>query len=137
MISTIEKVIFLKGVELFSQLTGERLAQVSQISKEVEFLKGNRIVTEGDAGNSLYLIVGGVVDVIKAGRKIAELGESEFFGEMAILDSEPRSATVVAKSDVVCLEVGREDFYDLMADEHEISQGIIKVLVKRLRKAKS
>jgi CRP-like cAMP-binding protein len=136
-ISTIEKVIFLKGVELFSQLTGEKLAQVSQIAKEVEFSRGTRIFTEGDPGNSFYLIVSGAVDVIKAGKKIASFGESECFGEMAILDSEPRSATIVASSDVVCMEISRDDFYDLMSDEHEISQGIIKVLVRRLRATKA
>ncbi|MBI5527959.1 MAG: cyclic nucleotide-binding domain-containing protein [Deltaproteobacteria bacterium] len=137
MISTLEKIIFLKGVELFSQLSGEKLAQVSQIAKEVEFDRGKKIFSEGDAGNSLFLIVRGSVDVVKGDRRLVTLGEKECFGEMAILDSEPRSATIVASADVVCLELSREDFYELMADEHEIPQGIIKVLVRRLRNVKT
>jgi len=137
MISTLEKIIFLKGVELFSQLSGEKLAQVAQIAKEVEHDKGKKIFAEGDPGNSLFLIVNGAVDVVKGGKTIVSLGERECFGEMAILDSEPRSATIVAQKDVVLLEISREDFYDLMADEHEISQGIMKVLVRRLRNVKA
>ena len=137
MISTLEKIIFLKGVELFSQLSGEKLAQVAHIAKEVEFDHGTRVISEGDPGNSLFLIVHGQVDVVKGGRTIVKLGERECFGEMAILDSEPRSATINASTDVVTLEISREDFYDLMSDEHEISQGIVKVLVKRLRNAKT
>jgi len=133
MLSTLEKILFLKGVELFSQLSGEKLAQVAHIAREVEFEKGRRIFAEGDTGNSLYLIVSGEVNVVKAGKTIALLGERECFGEMAILDSEPRSATIQAATDAVCLDIDREDFYDLMTDEHEISQGVIKVLVRRLR----
>ena len=137
MITTIERVLFLKRVDLFSQLHGEKLAQVSQIAREIDFRKGARIFNEGDMGNSLYLIMNGTVDVIKNSRKIASLNEGECFGEMAILDSEPRSATIIASSDIVCLEISRDDFYELMADEHEISHGIIKVLIRRLRNVKS
>ena len=137
MISTLEKIIFLKGVELFSQLSGEKLAQVAQIAKEVDYSRGARVFSEGDPGSSLFLIVSGQVDVVKGGRTIVKLGEKECFGEMAILDSEPRSATITAEADVVLLEISREDFYDLMTDEHEISQGIVKVLVRRLRNVKT
>ena len=137
MISTLEKILFLKSVDLFSQLSGEKLAQVAHIAREIEFDKGSCVFKEGENGAALYLIVNGEVNIVKGGRKITVLGERECFGEMAILDSEPRSATVEAISDVTCLELNREDFYDLMADEHEISQGIIKVLVRRLRNMNS
>ena len=92
------------------------------------------MLTEGELGDSLYLIVAGRVRVEKKARVITELGERECVGEMAILDSEPRSATVRALDGVLALKIEREDFYDLLNEKSEIAQGIIKVLTRRLRR---
>jgi CRP-like cAMP-binding protein len=75
------------------------------------------------------------VRVHKADRVIAELGERECFGEMAILDAAPRSATVTAVSDTTLLKIAREDFQEIMSEKPEIAQGIIQVLTRRLRDA--
>jgi CRP-like cAMP-binding protein len=133
MISTIEKVLFLKGVDLFSQIPGEDLAQVAQIAKELYFEQGTQIIKQGDVGNCLYLIIEGKVKVLADEQEIARLGEKESVGEMSILDAEPRSASVFADSDVVLLEIKQEDFYEMISERPEIAQGIIKVLTRRLR----
>ncbi len=133
MISTVEKVLFLKSIDLFSQIPGEDLARVAQIAEELDFEEGERIMQEGEMGDSMYLIVDGVVQVFKGERKVVELSERECVGEMAILDSEPRSATVQALSAVRALRIEREDFYELMNEKAEIARGIIKVLTRRLR----
>jgi CRP/FNR family transcriptional regulator, cyclic AMP receptor protein len=133
MISTVEKVLFLKSIDLFSQIHGEDLVRVAQIAEEVDFEPKEAIMTEGEIGDSMYLIVDGRVQVYKGARLIVELGERECVGEMAILDSEPRSATVRASTQVSALKIEREDFYDLMTEKQEIAQGIIKVLTRRLR----
>jgi len=132
-ISTVEKVLFLKSIDLFSQIPGEDLARVAQIAEELDFEEGERIMQEGEMGDSMYLIVDGVVQVFKGERKVVELSERECVGEMAILDSEPRSATVQALSAVRALRIEREDFYELMNEKAEIARGIIKVLTRRLR----
>jgi CRP-like cAMP-binding protein len=75
------------------------------------------------------------VRVHRQDKTIAELGERECFGEMAILDASPRSATVTALSDVALLKIAREDFEELLQEKHVIAQGIIKVLTRRLREA--
>ena len=137
MISTIEKVLFLKGVDLFKTIPAEELSAIAQITDEVEYAPQQTVFKEGDQGDAMYLIVDGRVKIFVGERNLAELGTGQCFGEMAILDSEPRSATIVAQKDVVLLEISREDFYELMADEHEISQGIVKVLVRRLRNVKT
>lgn len=134
MISTIEKVLFLKGVDLFSQIPGEDLAQVAQIAKEVYFEKGQQVIKQGDVGDCLYLIIEGEVEVFSDDQEIARLGEKESVGEMSILDAEPRSASVLAASDVVLLEIKQEDFYDMISERPEIAQGVIKVLTRRLRR---
>ena len=135
MISTVEKVLFLKSIDLFSQIPGEDLTQVALISTEETREQGDEIFAEGEAGDALYLVIDGRVRVHKADRVIAELGERECFGEMAILDAAPRSATVTALSDTNLLKLARDDFQEIMGEKPEIAMGIIKVLTRRLRDA--
>ena len=135
MISTVEKVLFLKSVELFSQIPGEELAQIAGIAQEVHLERGELIIQEGEMGDSMFLIIEGEVMVHRLGKELTRLGERESFGEMALLDNEPRSATVSAVSDVTCLKVEREDFYELMSEKVEIGHGIIRMLTQRLREA--
>lgn len=133
MISTVEKVLFLKSIDLFSQIPGEDLARLAQIAEECDFDPKETIMSEGEMGDSMYLIVEGKVEVTKGKRSVVELGERECVGEMAILDSEPRSATVRAKTPVRTLRIEREDFYELMREKMDIAQGVIQVLTRRLR----
>jgi CRP/FNR family transcriptional regulator, cyclic AMP receptor protein len=135
LISTVEKVLFLKSVDLFAKIPGEDLAQIAGIAQEVSFEQGELIIQEGEMGDSLFLIIEGQVQVHRLGREISRLGERDAFGEMALLDHEPRSASVTAQSDVTCLKVEREDFFELMSEKIEIAHGIIRVLTHRLREA--
>ncbi len=135
MLSTVEKVLFLKSIDLFSQIPGEDLAAIALISSEENRELGDEIFAEGEAGDALYLVIDGRVRVHKLDRVIAELGERECFGEMAILDAAPRSATVSSLSPTALLKITREDFQDILTEKPEIAQGIIKVLTRRLRDA--
>ena len=135
MLSTVEKVLFLKSVDLFSRIPGEDLAQVASIAQEITFEQGDTIIQEGEMGDSLFLMIEGQVLVHRQGKEITKLGERESFGEMALLDNEPRSASVTATTDVTCLKVERDDFYDLMSEKIEIAHGIIRTLTHRLREA--
>jgi CRP-like cAMP-binding protein len=135
MLSTVEKVLFLKSIDLFSQIPGEDLAQVALISTEESRDAGEEIFAEGEAGDALYLVLDGRVRVHRQDRVIAELGERECFGEMALLDAAPRSATVTALVDTDLLKISREDFQEILNEKPEIAAGIIKVLTRRLRSA--
>jgi CRP/FNR family cyclic AMP-dependent transcriptional regulator len=135
LLSTVEKVLFLKSIDLFSQIPGEDLAQVALIATEESREQGEEIFAEGEAGDALYLVLDGKVRVHRGDRQIAELGERECFGEMAILDASPRSATVTAVKDTNLLKISREDFQEIMSEKPEIALGIIKVLSHRLRGA--
>lgn len=134
MLSTIEKLLFLKEIELFQSLSHEDLAQVAQIAEEVRAEKGEVIIQENDLGDSLYLILDGRVRVHKGNQTLTILGEKEPIGEMGILDSAPRSASVTALDDLRMLKIERDDFHELMSDRLEIAQGVIKVLLTRLRR---
>lgn len=133
MLTTVEKVLFLKSIDLFARIPGEDLAQISEITEEVGFGDGETIFEEGEIGDALFLIIEGRAEVHRGTKKIAELGERECFGEMAILDGAPRSAAVTAETELVCLKIEREDFYDILGEKPEIAQRIIKVLSGRLR----
>lgn len=135
MITTVEKVLFLKSIDLFRALPGEELAQIADIAEEVPVGAGDVVFAEGDPGEALYIVVEGRVQVLKGDRKLAELGERECFGEMSVLDSEPRSATVSAVTEAMLLKIGREEFKDILGERPEIAAGIMKVLSRRLREA--
>jgi CRP-like cAMP-binding protein len=134
-ITTVEKVLFLKSIDLFRALPGEELAQIAEIAEEVPASGGDIVFTEGEPGDALYIVLEGRVQVRKGDRKLAELGERECFGEMSVLDAEPRSATVAALSEAMLLKIGREEFKDILGERPEIAAGIMKVLSRRLRNA--
>lgn len=135
MISTVEKVLFLKGVDLFKSIPAEDLSHIAQITDEVEYGVQQTIFKEGDHGDAMYLIVDGSVRVHSGEQIFAELGSKQCFGEMSILDAEPRSASVTALSELTLLKIQRDDFTEILAEKPEISQGIIQVLTRRLREA--
>ncbi len=135
MIPAIEKVLFLKGIDLFSAISGEDLAEIAGIAEELTQPSRAIIIQEGEPGDALYFVVEGKVRVEKGGRQVAELGEREVFGEMALLDAGPRSSTVVAAADVVLLRITRDDFADLMRERPEVPMGVLKVLTRRLRRS--
>ncbi|SVE06506.1 uncharacterized protein METZ01_LOCUS459360, partial [marine metagenome] len=134
-ISTVEKVLFLKGVDLFASIPGEELTHIAHITDEVEYPVEATIFTEGDQGDAMYLIVSGNVQVHSGSQVLADLGTRQCFGEISILDAEPRSATVSATSELTLLKIQQSDFGEILAEKPEIAQGIIKVLTRRLREA--
>ena len=135
MYSTLEKTIFMKGVDLFRDISGEEVSHVAQIAEEIEYGSEQTIFDEGDVGDSMFIIVDGAVRIHKGNKELAVLSIGKFVGEMALLDQEPRSASVTSTEETTLLEINGEDFYDLMACRMEIMQGIVKILTQRLREA--
>ena len=135
MLSTFERILFLKSVDLFQRLSNDDLAYVAQIAQEVGFDRGDEIIREGEIGDALYILVEGSVEVCKGSMQLAILREKEPFGEMGILDSEPRSATVRALDDLLLLRIDRDAFDALMEERMEIARSVIHVLLQRLRLA--
>jgi CRP/FNR family cyclic AMP-dependent transcriptional regulator len=132
-LSTVEKVLFLKSIDLFSQIPGAELTQVAVIATEEAREAGEEIFGYGERGDALYLILEGELRVHREEKVIAQLGVRECFGEMALLDAEPRSASVTTVRPSRLLKIGREEFQELLSDRPEIALGVIQVLTKRLR----
>ncbi|HEX2732067.1 MAG TPA: cyclic nucleotide-binding domain-containing protein [Polyangiaceae bacterium] len=133
----IDKVILLKEVSIFSSIAHEELAGVANLLMEVRVARGEQIVTAGELGDCLYVIAAGRVRVHDQGRTLAELSKSQFFGELSLLDAEPRSASVVALEETRLLKLGQDDFYALMADRpqilHAINRGLCQMVRSMLR----
>jgi len=133
MLLTIEKVIILKEVEIFAQIPEEVLIDLASIMEEEHIPKGDQFITQGEMGTHMYLIAEGKVDVHVGDKHLIYLSEKQIVGEMALLDSEERSASVTAVQDTLLLRLDQDIFYDLMTDRIEVARGIIKVLNKRVR----
>ncbi|HEY6548025.1 MAG TPA: cyclic nucleotide-binding domain-containing protein, partial [Vicinamibacteria bacterium] len=134
---TIEKVLTLKGARMFEEASEAVLAEVAAILEEVEVGAGEAVFAKGDAGDSMYIIADGRMRVSDGERTVDELGEGEVFGELALLDPEPRLFTVAALEDGRLLRLDREAFLELMAGNIEIVRGVLHVLCERLRQAEA
>ncbi len=132
-LSTIEKVIILKTVSVFSRTPNDVLADVAALLEEVDAASDETIFNKGDLGDSLYVIVAGRVRVHDGERLLNYLGERDVFGEMALLDPEPRVASVTPVEPTHLLRLAQAPFYDLMADRPEVGTGLIRVLTGHLR----
>ena len=135
MYSTLEKTIILKSVELFKSIPAENLSKVAQITEEVKYSKDEPIFLEGDYGDSLFIVVDGEVQIHKGEQELALLKKGACLGEMALLDDEPRSADATITEESTLFKIEREGFYEVMAGQSVIMQGIIKLLTGRLRVA--
>ena len=130
---TLEKLIHLKGVDMFAQASEEVLAEVAEILEEVELEPGQVAFEKGDVGDSLYIIVEGRVRVYDGERTLTELGERDVFGELALLDPEPRFASIAALVRTRLLRLDRDAFSELMEGNIEVVRGVLRILCERLR----
>lgn len=131
---------FLKNVPLFSDFSEEELDKLLAISKERTYPKDSIIFQRDEIGNFFFLICSGKVKVIletEEGKEgiLSILYPKEFFGEMSLLDGEPRSASIVALEDTSVILINRDDFLNLLYKHPEIALKILKTLSLRLRKA--
>ena len=135
-LSTIERVLFLRGVELFGQIPGEDLVYVAQVCEEVHFDAGTQFITQGDMGDCLYILVDGEVDIsIEGIGVILHRVSKNIIGEMAIISRNPRSAHCVATTDITALKIGYDAFWNLMEEKPVLTLGVMRVLSARLDEA--
>ena len=133
MLTTIEKVIFLQEIDAFANLNSEDLAHIASISEEVSFPKGSVIYREKGNPDSMYLIISGRVRLHQGQHEVMIAGERNAFGTWALFDDEPRVVTATTVEDSCLLRIEKEDFIDLLADNVQITQGILKSFVGRIR----
>jgi CRP/FNR family cyclic AMP-dependent transcriptional regulator len=125
----------LRRVPLFSACSNRELRAIAGVVKEVRHPKGTVIAREGDPGVGLFVIVDGTAEVTIGGKRMAKLGPGDFFGEIALLDGGPRSATVTATTDLKLLGLTEWVFRGLLQEHPSIAVKTLESMAGRLRDA--
>jgi CRP/FNR family transcriptional regulator/CRP/FNR family cyclic AMP-dependent transcriptional regulator len=134
------EVTLLEKVPLFSGLSDDGLKRLAQVTTTKAFPKDHTVVEENELGETLYMILSGKVKVVNIGPDgkeviLSVLGSGEFFGEMSLLDDEPRSATVISMEKTEMMLLRRKDFLNLWESNKEILSRVLSVISGRLRHA--
>jgi hypothetical protein len=133
-VSARERVLMLKGTALFAETHENVLGTIVPIMKEVTFQPDEEIFVKGTLGTSLFIVCEGEVGIFDGSIQLTTFRKGDFFGELALLDAEARSATAIALGTVVAFRIDQEDFYDVMEECSEVARNIMRVLCQRLRR---
>ena len=132
-----EEVEILKGVPIFAKMEPAKLKLIAFTGERMTFNAGQELFHQGDQGDAMYVILGGIADVLidndKGGQiAIAEMKKNNFVGEMAILGDVPRTATIKARESLTTLRISKDMFYRLVAEVPEMAIGVMRELAHRL-----
>ncbi|MFL5708455.1 MAG: cyclic nucleotide-binding domain-containing protein [Chloroflexota bacterium] len=127
------KADLLSAARLFDGVDAEGMDRIAEIAVEVEFPAEHVIARQGDIGTGFFVVVEGAVRVVRDGEVVASLGKGEFFGELSVLDGEPRIAQVIADRPTTCLALATWDFEAVLLDEPRVTLAILRGVARRLR----
>lgn len=122
----------LARIPIFAECMKKELKQISRLVTPVHVPKGKELVREGDPGRDFMIIAEGTAIVKRDGHQIATLGPGDFFGELAVLAGVPRTATVVAETDMVVEAMNRAEFSALLDESPAMAKTILMGAVRRL-----
>lgn len=132
-VSELERVIVLKNTQLFAETPENVLTSIVPIMKEISFHEGKTIFKKGEIGNCMYIIYAGEIGIYDHETLLATFTKGDVFGELALLDAEPRSASAIVESDVLLFRIDQEDFFDLMEERNELLRSVLRILCQRIR----
>lgn len=128
----------LRLVPMFRDIEPSRLKLLAFTSERIRFSAGQRFFSQGDAAEAAYVILEGTAEVVLDANgghvKVAELGQNDLVGEMAILSDTPRSATVIASAPTVALRIDRRVFLELLTQFPQMSIAVMRELAARLER---
>ena len=123
----------LRAVPLFQGMTDRSIERIGELARPVSFAAGDRMTTEGARGDTFIVLTSGTADVTQGGRTLRTLGPGDFLGEISLIDSGPRTATVTATSTIDALVIDRAGFERLMSDFPVVRHDLVSALTNRLR----
>lgn len=125
----------LGDIWLFSACTAGQLRTIRRQVEEITVSAGRVLVEEGTVGREFFFIIDGSATVRKGGRKVATLGPGNYFGELSLLDRQPRSATVTADTDLTLLVLDQRRFNGLLDDMPTLAHKLLAAMAQRIREA--
>ncbi|MCW2497418.1 cyclic nucleotide-binding domain-containing protein [Jatrophihabitans sp.] len=123
----------LADIAVFRHCSKKELHEVTRLSTEVTVPEGRTLTTEGERGHEFAIVLSGTASVSRGGAVIATLAAGDHYGEMALLDDGPRTATIVATSPMSLAVVGRAEFGQLLEDVPALAVSILRGMARRLR----
>jgi CRP-like cAMP-binding protein len=127
------RVALLRKVPLFGACDERQLAFIASQVEEMDFAAGHVLCREGESGGEFFVIVSGTAEVKRGGRDVGQLGAGDFFGEIALIDRGPRTATVVAISAMRCLVLSHSQFRNVLRQNGAIAISVLEQLGQRIR----
>ena len=134
-ITSQEKSEALSRVPLFQGISDESLARLSDVAGEQHFGAGEFVVRQGQVGTGLYVLLEGEASVLRGTTELARLGPGDFIGELAVIDQQPRVASVRAETPTRVLAIASWDLLRLLQEDHALALNLINGLAARLRAA--
>jgi hypothetical protein len=136
-VSILERILLLREIPIFADLSPEDLKLIAEIAREEWYPQNTVIFRQGEDGNMMFVIVEGHLQVLRAvdgiEQVLAQRGVGDFVGEMAIIESAPRSATLCAQTDVRVLAIDGETFKGILRERPEVSFAVLRSVSRRLR----
>ena len=126
------KVEALKRAPLFEGLSKTQLSELAKRTEDLDFAPGRVLIHEGERGDEFYVIMEGEAEVTRGGQQVATRGGGEFFGEVALVEDVPRTATVTAVTPIRAFVLTRGRFLRLLDEQPEIERQVLRALAKRL-----
>ncbi|MEA5583070.1 cyclic nucleotide-binding domain-containing protein [Nodularia harveyana UHCC-0300] len=134
MLSSVDRLLFVRRVPIFKELRDDFIVRLTSVMHELEFPANHTIFKQGEEGRSLYIVVSGKVEVHIGDQKLAEVEQGKYFGEMAVFDTQPRSASATTLEASEFLELTQEQLYDAIEETPEIAVNIIRELSRLVRR---
>ena len=128
-----QKIELLRQVDLFRSCTTRELGQIAALTTELEVTANSVLMRRGDLGKEFFVIVEGTATVTRESVELAKLSAGSFFGELALIDGGPRTATVVARTDMKVLVLSRHEFWSLLNSVPPVASKVVSELGSRLR----
>lgn len=128
-----EKLELLRKVPLFGRLGRRELERIGMLADEVDLPAGRVLMRQGDRGEEMFVIIEGGAEVVKDGRPLGEKSAGDFFGEIALVDGGPRTATVTLTRESRLLVVDRRQFHAMMEEFPDVRLQVLQALAERVR----
>lgn len=118
---------------LFNDLPKRHLRAIAKVTGVTKYPDGATVIQEGSSGATFYVLLDGRAKVVRGGRTAARLAPGDFFGEISLLDSGPRTASVIAETPVLLLSLGRRDFLRILSSQPQLAVRVLHEVAARLR----